>query len=99
MNLNINKLSDDELKLATSLSQAVNKIDKYMVLLFITYGFTLSKNELAEVIDKSPVTIERRIKEGINIPEYIKSSDTTKSSYIFPIYEVAEYLSNTIKIA
>lgn len=99
MNLNINKLSDDELRLATALSQAASKIDKYMVLLYVIYGFSLTKKELAEVIKKAQVTIERRIKEGANIPEYIKSSDGNKSSYIFPIYEVAEYLSNTIKTA
>lgn len=97
--LDINKLNNDELRLAAALSQATNKIDKYMVLLYLVYGFSLTKKELALVIKKAEVTIERRIKEGVNVPEYLKSADGNKSSYIFPIYEVAEYLSNTIKIA
>lgn len=99
MNLNINNLTDDELKLASSLSKAASKLDKYLVLLYIHYGFTLTKNELAEVIKKSTITIERRIKVGTNIPEFLKSSEGDKSSYIFPIFEVALYLSNTIKTA
>lgn len=97
--LNINKLNDNELRLAAALSQATNRIDKYMVLLYFIYGLSLTKKELAEVIKKAEVTIERRIKEGVNIPEFIKSSDGNKSSYIFPIYEVASYISNTIKTA
>lgn len=97
--LDISKLNDNELRLAAALSQATNKIDKYMVLLYFVYGFSLTKKELAEVIKKAEVTIERRIKEGVNIPEYIKSSDRNKSSYIFPIYEVSLFISNTIKIA
>ena len=97
--LNINKLNDDELKLATTLSNATNKIDKYMVLLYFIYGLSLTKKEFAEVIKKAEITIERRIKAGTNVPGYIKSSDGDKSSYIFPIYEVSEYISNTIKTA
>ena len=97
--LNINKLNDDELKLATALSNATNKIDKYMVLLYFIYGLSLTKKEFAEVIKKAEITIERRIKAGTNVPEYIKSSDGNKSSFIFPNFEVALYLSNTIKTA
>lgn len=99
MNLNINSLTNDELKLASSLSQATSKLDKYLVLLYIIYGFTLTKKELAEVLKISTITIERRIKDGVNIPEYLKSSEGAKSSYIFPIYDVGLYLSNTIKTA
>lgn len=99
MKLNINNMTDDELKLASSLSQAPDKLDKYLVLLFIVYGFTLSKKELAEVLKKAEITIERRIKEGVNIPSYLKSSEGEKSSYIFPLYEVALYLTNTVKVA
>lgn len=99
MNLNINNMTENELKLAETLSKTIDKTDKYMVLLFIAFGFTLTKSELAEIIKKAEITLERRIKEGINIPEYIKSSDGKKASYIFPIYEVALYLSNTIKVA
>jgi hypothetical protein len=97
--LDINKLNNDELRLAAALSQATSKIDKYMVLLYFVYGLSLTKKELAEVLKKSSVTIERRIKEGTNVPEYIKSSEGNNSSYIFPIFEVALHLSNTIKIA
>ena len=93
------KLSENDLKLALSLSMAPTKFDKYVVLLKNDYGYNLTKSELAKVLDKSVQTIDRRIKEGVNIPEYLKSSEGKKSSYIVPICEVALYLTNTVKVA
>lgn len=98
MELDINKLTEKELELSKSLSRAVVNIDKYMVLLSIIYGFTLSKKELAKVLKVSTQTLDRRISEKIGIPGYIKSSTGTRASYLFPIYEVAVHLSNTIKV-
>ena len=72
------------------------KFDKYIILLKNDYGYSLTKSQLAEILDKSEQTIDRRIKESINIPNYIKSGKGEKSSYIFPVIEVAEYLSNKI---
>jgi hypothetical protein len=98
MNFNLNKLNEDELKLVSLLSQCDNNTDKYTALLFFKFGFTLTKSELAFVLKKSQQTIDRRIKEGINIPRYIRSSDSEKASYIFPIAEVSEFLTKTIYV-
>ena len=87
------------MKLAMSLSMSPTKFDKYVVLLKNDYGYNLSKSQLAIVLDVSQQTIERRIKEASNIPEYIRSGKGKKASYIFPIIEVASYLCNTIKVA
>lgn len=73
-----------------------NAIDKYVLLLSNKYGLTLTKAELAEVINKSEQTIDRRLKEGIGIPQFIRSGRGKKASYIFPIYEVAKYLSENL---
>lgn len=97
--MDINNMSDEELKLTMALSKASTIIDKYMALLFIMYGLILSKKDLSVVLKKSEQTIDRRIKEGTNIPQYLKSSEGKKSSYMFPTYEVAKYLSMTIKVA
>jgi len=94
------KLTYQDMQLALSLTHAATKYDKYIVLLYKEYGFSLSKSNFAEVIKKSEQTVDRRIKEARNIPAFIKSGDGSKSSYIFPVIEVAEYLANkTIKVA
>ena len=66
------KLSEYDMKLALSL-MAPTKFDKYIILLKNDYGYSLTKSQLAEILDKSEQTIDRRIKESINIPNYIKS--------------------------
>jgi len=92
------KLSEKDLKLALSLSMAPTKFDKYLILLKNDFGYNLTKSDLAEVLKKSEQTIDRRIKEACNIPNYIRSGDGQKASYLFPIIEVAEFMStNTIK--
>lgn len=92
------KLSEKDLKLAISLSMAPTKFDKYIVLLKNDFGYSLTKSNLAEVLKKSEQTIDRRIKEACNIPNYLRSSDGKKASYLFPIVEVAEFMTiNTIK--
>lgn len=93
------KLTHQDMQLALSLTHAPTKYDKYIVLLYKEYGFSLSKSNFADVIRKSEQTVDRRIKEARNIPSYIKSSKGTKASYIFPIIEVAEYLCSTIEVA
>lgn len=84
------------INLIDKIAQEENKIDKYIILLTNKYGLTLTKTELAEVINKSEQTIDRRIKEGIGIPQFIRSGRGKKASYIFPIYEVAKYLSENL---
>lgn len=98
--MNLKQLTQQDMNLALFLTQAATKYDKYIVLLYKEYGFSLSKSNFAEVIKKSEQTVDRRIKEARNIPAFIKSGNGSKASYIFPIIEVAEYLANkTIKVA
>lgn len=59
---------------------------------------TLTKKELANELNLSVQTIDRRIKEGLGIPNYIRSGKGIKSSYIFPIHEVCKFLESTIKV-
>lgn len=96
--MNEEKLNKNDLELAFSLSMAPTKFDKYIILLKKDFGYTITKSQLAIILDKSEQTIDRRIKESCNIPSYIRSGEGERASYIFPIIEVAEYLSNnTIK--
>jgi len=91
------KIRIDE-NMVTLLSAAKKNVEKYILLLKVEYGFQLTKAQLAVVLGISCQTIDRRIKEGMNIPNYHRSSNGKNASYIFPIVEVAEYLSNTIKV-
>lgn len=93
------KLSENDMRLAMSLSMAPTKFDKYIILLKNDYGYNLSKSQLAMVLDVSEQTIDRRIQEASNIPEYLRSGKGKKANYFFPIIEVASYLCNTIKVA
>ncbi|MFA7022292.1 hypothetical protein AAW30_01869 [Arcobacter porcinus] len=95
---NKTNLEERDLKLLVELSNVSSKYDKYIVMLKRDYGYTLTKSQLARVINVSEQTITRRIEEGLNVPKYLRSGDGPKSSYIFPITEVADYLSNCIKI-
>lgn len=97
--MNENLLTQSDKQLIMSLSIAPSKFDKYIILLKKDFGYNLSKSKLAILLDISEQTIDRRIKEGINIPNFIRSGEGKKASYIFPIIEVAQFLSNTVKIA
>ena len=93
------KLNENDMKLAMSLSMAPTKFDKYIVLLKNDFGYNLTKSNLADVLGVGVQTISRRVKESCDIPNYLRSGEGEKASYIFPTIEVAEYLSNnTIKI-
>lgn len=96
--MDIDLLNERDKHLVMSLSMAPTKFDKYIVLLKNDYGYSLTKSQLAEVIKKSEQTIDRRIKDGMNLPNYHRSGEGYKASYIFPIIDVAEYLVNTIKV-
>lgn len=86
----------NEDNLLNKISKKTNKVDKYTILLTNKYGMTLTKTELAEVLNKSEQTVNRRIKEGMGVPQYIRSGNGVKASYIFPVYEVAVYLSTNL---
>jgi hypothetical protein len=96
--MNENLLNQNDLQLTILLSNAPNKFDKYIVLLKKDFGYNLSKSQLATLLDISEQTVDRRIKDACNIPQYLRSSNGTKASYLFPIIEVADYLVNTIKV-
>lgn len=95
MKKNQNQICKNTLK---NISLHNNECDKYMVLLNNEYGFNLTKDQLAIVLNISKQTIDRRIKENMNIPAYIKTGSGKKSSYLFPIREVSKYLCSTLKI-
>ena len=97
--MNESLLTQSDKQLIMSLSIAPSNFDKYIILLKKDFGYNLSKSKLAILLDISEQTIDRRIKEGINIPNFIRSGEGKKASYIFPIIEVAQFLSNTVKIA
>lgn len=97
--MDISKLGEEDLQLILKISCATTALDKYIVLLRHDFGYSLSKKDLAKVLNQSEQTIGRRIKDSYDIPGYKKSTEGKKASYIFTIYEVAKYLSNSVEIA
>ena len=57
----------------------------------------LNKNEFALESGQSVSTINLNIAKGINLPNYIKMGTSKNASIRFNIFDVAEYLSQTIK--
>ena len=90
-------LTKEDEDLIITLSKTTSKYDKYIILLKNEYGYSLSKTNLAQVLNCSEQNLSRRIKDAINIPEYLKTGNGQKSSYRFMIIDVAEYICNTIK--
>lgn len=60
---------------------------------------TLSKKELADELGMSVSSINNYIVKGVGIPEYIKVGTGKNGTVLFPIVNVVDYLSNTIKVA
>lgn len=94
--MNGRDLIEKDFEIEMTLSNQISKVDKYIILLNKEYGFSLSKSDLAKLLEKSEQTIDRRIAEACNIPNYIRSGKGKKASYIFPIIEVAEFLARPI---
>lgn len=92
---NIN-LNDEDMKTLKSMSLLNNDVDKYMLLLNKKYGYSLTKEEVAFVLRVSTQTVDRRIKENMNIPAYQRTGGGKKASYSFPISNVAKHLCTTI---
>ena len=63
------------------------------------YGETLTKRELSEVLKVSVSSINNYIVKGEGIPEYIKMGTSRNSKVLFPVVNVVDYLSNTVKVA
>ncbi|MGJ0315867.1 hypothetical protein NG754_04940 [Aliarcobacter cryaerophilus] len=92
---NIN-LNDEDMNTLKSMSLLNNDADKYMLLLNKKYGFSLTKEELSFELRVSTQTVDRRIKENMNIPAYQRTGGGKKASYLFPISNVAKHLCTTI---
>ena len=59
---------------------------------------TLTKKELANELSISINTINSYIVKGINLPNYKKLGNAKNSRVVFPIVEVAKYISHTQKV-
>ncbi|MBT5491435.1 hypothetical protein HOK00_03885 [bacterium] len=65
-----------------------------------TYNKTMiTKKELAHELTVSVSTINNYIVQGYGIPDYVKLGDAKNAKVLFPIANVASYLSQTIKVA
>ena len=58
---------------------------------------TLKKDELAKELNMSVSSINRYISLGYGIPNYIKVGDGKNSRVLFPLVDVANFLSQTTK--
>jgi len=60
---------------------------------------TLTKKELATELGMSVSSINNYIVKGVGIPEYIKVGTGKNGKVLFPVVNVVDYLSNTIKVS
>ncbi len=60
---------------------------------------TLTKKELANEFTVSISTIDLYMSKSIGIPNYKKLGNAKNSKVVFNIIDVAEFLSQTIKVA
>ncbi|MFK2822529.1 helix-turn-helix transcriptional regulator [Arcobacter sp. YIC-80] len=60
---------------------------------------TLTKKELASELGMSVSSINNYIVKGVGIPEYIKVGTGKNGKVLFPVVNVVDYLSNTIKVS
>lgn len=59
---------------------------------------TLNKKELAKELCMSVSTVDLNISKGIGLPNYKKLGNAKNSRVVFNIVDVAEFLSQTIKV-
>jgi len=60
---------------------------------------TLTKKELSNELGVSVSSINSYIVKGTGIPEYIKVGTGKNGRVLFPVVNVVDYLSRTIKVA
>jgi len=60
---------------------------------------TLTKKELAHELSLSVSSINNYIGKSSCLPEYRKIGEAKNGTVVFPLICVAEYISNTIKVA
>lgn len=67
--------------------------NQIFILLFERYQkLMLDKQELASLLGSSVSTINRKIRQGIGIPSYIKNSEGSK--VLFPLSQIAKYFAD-----
>lgn len=59
----------------------------------------LNKKELAYELGVSESAINNYICQGVAIPEYRKIGNAKNARVVFPIINIASYLSNTVRVA
>ena len=60
---------------------------------------TLTKKELSNELSMSLSSINQYISMGIGLPNYLKLGSGVNSRVVFPVINVVEYLSNTVKVS
>ena len=60
---------------------------------------TLTKKELCTELGIGLSTLNAYMKDGIRIPNYKKIGSASNAKVLFNVADVAEYLTNTIKVA
>lgn len=76
-----------------------NSVDKMVELLHEKYGKSvLTKTETANELGVSISTMTNRMSKGMNLPNYIKPDGPANTAVTFPILDVAEYLTRTVKV-
>ena len=60
---------------------------------------TITKAEYANEVGQCVGTVDRRIKDKIGLPPYKKLGKAKNAKVVFNIIDVAEFLSQTIKVA
>ncbi len=60
---------------------------------------TLTKKELANELGVSVSSINSYIVKGTGIPEYIKVGTGKNGKVLFPVVNIVDYLSNTIRVS
>jgi len=76
------------------------KLEAIYQTLLKKYGKSaIGKKELAYELNIGVSTLSKRMTEGMNLPNYRKIGDAKNARVIFPIIDVAEFLSDTVKVA
>lgn len=60
---------------------------------------SLTKVELANELSVSVSSINHYISRGVTIPEYKKIGSAKNARVVFPVINIASYLSETIRVA
>ncbi|MFL1707443.1 hypothetical protein ACHJH3_10700 [Campylobacter sp. MOP7] len=56
---------------------------------------SLNRQETARALDIGVSTLDLRIKEGRNLPEYIKIGDAKNSRIVFTLVSIAQFLTES----